>query len=319
MDPQYPDSSVNYREISDIEGILRLDDDSGDVLTPIFRFGKPLAAHSIVNLEGKSRPEIALLQVGTVYYLSDSFANTQPVLGDIVENPCFTSPIRLNSTVYVSLAVTDADSFYEGDTVSARAQFYLGESFVQDSGWSAEGTSGTVFPFYFSANQTVSTAILRLTYRDSVSPRTEHTKDLTFAVNTNGVSFGQACTVVYNATAEAAANTTESIFGTQKDPLPDNALSQSVAATSKATGLGTTVTWYVFMLFLGLAIYFGAVYLHVSPEEIKYIYGLIAFVELGMVIVGTKLGFVPVSTIIIITVVGIIIVAVTISRKMTPG
>jgi hypothetical protein len=137
------------------------------------------------------------------------------------------------------------------------------------------------------------------------------------SVNANGISFGNACTVNQNATA-TETNTTESLFNTTKDPIPNNAVSQAIANTSKATGLGTTLVWLIFMLAIALFIFYGAVELKIASEDMRYIWGLIAFIELGLLFVGTKLGFVPVAFIIVLVILGVIVAALMLSRRALP-
>lgn len=314
MDTDIENQSTPYPDIITSEGILKLEDTGDDILKPIFRFGHANASHSVMNLEGKLRPQVALLTSANVYYYTDGFVNTLPALGEVTENPCFTSPIKINSTVYVAMTVTDIDSASEGDTVFARAQFYYGESFVQDSNWSIASSSGTEFPFYFTANQTVSTGFLRLSWHDSAAPSTIQYRDYVFSVAANGVSFGLSCKLSAVVPSTNTTNTTESIFGVSKEPSSNNALSQTIANTAKATGLGTTLTWYVLMIALAVFIFYGAIELRIRSEEMKYIYGLIAFLEIGVLLMGVKLGFVPVSTVIILVILGIVIVAVMASR-----
>lgn len=318
MDSSTNGSLYNYRELSTFEGIERLGDTGDDILEPLFRTEKTNETLTFANLEGKTRPELVMMTKSNIYYFTDSFENTLPELGDVTFNPCYTSPIKINSTMLVSMAVSDGDATFEGDQVAARAQLYLGETFEQDSGWSSYQDSGTDFPFYFSANVSSVSSVLRLSWRDSAEPASVQTKDYAISVAANGVSFGVACTETA-AEAAAAENTTEDIFGATKGPLADNALSASIANTAKTTGLGTTLVWYILMLALAILIFFGAVQMEVKGPDMRYIYILIAFCELALLIIGTKLGFVGVGVIISLVVLGIIVVAVMLSRRAMPN
>ena len=169
----------------------------------IFEINKQNATILSDDVEGIGRDDLLLLTDTNLWYYDDGFTNSPGEIDEYTINPCLDSTWKENTTVGITIKVTDPNS----DIVNARAILYYGDANEQDSNWSINGSSGTSFSFSFTANKTISTATLRLMGRDWENQADEDIIDLTFSVNTDGVEFGDCTTTVdVETTAEAEAD-----------------------------------------------------------------------------------------------------------------
>ena len=121
-----------------------------------------------LNIPGGGE-DLLFFNDNNLFYIDDGRSNT-PVFdfgvgSSFTTNPCLDSPWKINTTVGITIIPVDPD----GDTVSARAVIYSGDSNVQDSGFSANVSSGTEIPFNFVANKTIGTGAIVLQMKDTTT------------------------------------------------------------------------------------------------------------------------------------------------------
>lgn len=257
-----------------------------------------------VDAERVGRDDLIVLRPTNIHYIDDGFTNTGGAISEYVINPCLDSTWQVNTSVGVQITVTDVD----GDNVAARAILYDGDSNEQDSGWSANFSSGTTISFGFIANTTVSTGVLTLLARDTGNPTEEDEITLTFSVSSTGVEFGD-CTTATTVTAEEE-DADDGILLDESES--DNSITTGVNYISAATGLSATLIWLLFMAFLSIGLWQDA-----NRKESAWALGIIALVEVILLIIGALLGFIGTGIIITIVVTSIAVSGLYLRRGAT--
>jgi hypothetical protein len=147
-----------------------------------------------MDLEQNGINDMIMVTDFNLWYIDDGFVNDNAQIDEYSINPCLDAVWKQNTTVGVQIKAIDPES----DNVQARAILYYGDALnrTQDSGWSSATPSGATIPFTFYAYNITTSSTLRLMARDV---NEEHNTsadiiDLTFAVNTDGVEFGDCST-----------------------------------------------------------------------------------------------------------------------------
>ncbi len=283
------------------------------------------------ELDGISIPidyeDVGLLDIihqtaTSLHYIDDLFSNSQvepfcgetgSVSGSCSEyeiNPCIDSTWKINTTVEITITPKD----FDGDSVSARAIIYDGDSNEQDSGFSANVSSGALIPLSagsgFIGNKTIATGVITLQIRDTGN---EQIRTLTkgFSVANTGVEFGDCKTtatsgveavvgVITNATLTADATTNSVITGLE--------------TLSGISGLAGTTIWLILMVAFSLFIWFQASERGMTGSGAL---GTIAIVNVIMILLGARLGILSTALVVIITVLGVVVIGIFLGKLFT--
>ena len=192
--------------------------------------------------------------------------------------------------------------------MQARAQLYFGQSFEEDTNFTALSPSGTTFVFNMKANHTTSSSTLRITAKNDVTPNLEAIKLFGFTVGLDGDSFGDSTSTFNN---PFPVDIPEIETDTSENSIVD--AFRTLEKTGATGGLGFDLIWYVIMFIVGFAVF---------VQTAKHINGAAALggtliVEVILLIMGTLLGFIPLGIVIVIVVIGLIIGSLFMSKIMT--
>ena len=183
-------SGTNLDEILTPYGVFYIDYEGDDELLPLYDI--PYSDGSAVSsdVEQVSRDDILYLtNSGLLWYIDDGFVNQPGEIDEWEVDPC-DAVWKQNTSVGITLKLYDD----EGDLVQGRAILYEGDANEQDTGWTANVSSGSTVNFFFDggANQT-GIGTLSLYARDSENPTVNDSVNIAFSVGTDGVEFGD-CT-----------------------------------------------------------------------------------------------------------------------------
>lgn len=296
------DNAFNPYEIINAYGIFEMnpDDNFGVIEIPPRRsmdliYASPLGEASLIpnDIENIGFADIIGLKSSNIYYIDDLLVNSPPTILSYEINPCLNSQWKQNTTVLIT--ITPIDSY---DDVSARATLYYGSTKNRSSAWYNYTSSGTDFQFYFTANDTISLGTLLLEARDDNNPSDVTSIELSFRVGTNGVVFGDCVTTVDNTTTSNATIT--NII----NPENNGTFVQTVNNTASITGLGTSLTWLLFMGVIAFLVFF--LYRDRNTDD-KTRGILVVIVEVIMLIMGVSLGFLSFALLLTLLILCIII------------
>lgn len=284
-------------------------------MTKIFSNPETNSVVISVDEEKETLEDLIAMTTGNIFYLDDKYSNSKPVIcpntNDCSYSPC--SPIKTNTTGQVTIRATDIDI---NDKVSYRLISYKGTANEQDTGFGANVSSGTSVTFTFFANQTIGNGILSLQATDNFNPSGHISSyaDLSFSATDNGFVLGDCTQSLQGTTiaSQAPADATGIITAIQ----PDNAITSGTGALATTFGLSSQIIWIILMIVIAIALWF---YSHMAFPNLdsSAIFGLTAFVELLMFILGALLGFISFGIIIIIVLIGILILSFWIRKKMS--
>ena len=287
---------VDLSEIITPYGIFTIDYDGNNELLMHYENPKSDGVVLSIDVEQVGRDDLIVLTPTNLWYLNDGFTKSPGEIDSYIINPCIDSTWKQNTTVSVSITVVDAD----GDDVSARAILYEGETFEQDSGWSFNGSSGTTFTHSFVANETVGSAKLVLYARDDDFVTQIDEIELSISVGADGVEYGEC---------ETNVDVTTSIEeGGEEDVLEeDNMIATSVDQINDVLGAGLSrgVWWLLFMVVVAVGIWVkGEGY-----SDKSSILGVIGIVEILLFILGLKLSFFGVGSLLIVIILSLALIA----------
>ncbi len=273
-----------------------------------------------IDYEKIDRHDLILLTDTNLWYIDDGFTNTncdtQNCIDEYTINPCLDATWQLNTSTEFLLKIIDIDS----DDIAGRVILYEGDSNEQDSGWTANASSGTTFTIGgLTANKTISLGNLQLQARDTNDPTKVETIDLAFSVNTEGVEFGD-CTTSVTDLAEAAAAAAAAAAGVDILDQDDNAIVNFMDDILGSTGLGHSVMWLFVMIVAAVGLIIG--YTKFGSHGLAEFYtfaAIIGMVELLLLIMGVLLGFFSIGIIITIVVVAMVIIGGVIAIQLRSG
>ncbi|KKN55964.1 hypothetical protein LCGC14_0577060 [marine sediment metagenome] len=292
----------NTDELINSYGVFNLDFGSCSAITGncdidlIFNISNVLGQENIAvvpaDVEKVGRDDLLGLSLTNLFYFDDGFSNSPANITQIFINPCLDSTWKINTTVNVQVQVTD----FDGDNVNANATTYFGlENEMAES--SGNASSGTTFSFAFVANETVGSATLRVVGKDVENPLSPDIIDLSYSVSGQGVEFGE-CTTLLNF---AAVNVTVDPFITGTDIPSNNSATSAVTTISEVTNLSPSLVWLFFMFIVAIVMFGQGV--QKSGADILSLFGIIALVQVILLIIGTVLTFLSIGIVISITVI----------------
>lgn len=266
------------------------------------------AAMISVDAENNGLEDLLGLTTTNLYYIDDKFTNSAPTLTHYIINPCLDRTWQLNTTVSVSLTATDPDL----NTVAYRIIGYEGDINEQDSGWSANVSSGTTVTLTFKANESIGVGILQLLTTD-VNNFAGHqsTTDLTFSVADSGAVFGDCTT---DTTPTATTGTGIGTGNQSLTPSATNLVTTGLGEINSFFGIGLIAIWLIIMIIFD-------VFLISKGKEIfrgfegRYIFAIISGLDLTWIVLGAIFGVIPFWLILLIIIIGIAVGVVFITNK----
>ena len=279
----------------------------------IFSNAKDDAVVISVDAEKVGQDDLIIQQDSNLWYADDEYENSPATISGYSVNPCLEGAWKQNTSVNVNIEVDDVDE----NSVGARAILYNGYDYKQDSNWSINASSGTTFSFSFVANHTVATAELLLMSRDTFTVLGE-TLSIPFSVAEQGLEFGDCTTDVDIGVVSEEDN--ETLSESDLEPnIQDNAIKNALAELDESSNLnlGLTGLWYMVMIIVGIA----CIWVLSGREggkalSIGAIVASLIILEGIMLLLGAKLGFIGVGSIIVFTILILLAVIVYVKNKV---
>ena len=277
----------------------------------------PSAGYS-VDVGGVAVSDILMLSATNLWYYDDRLLNngcsSQNCIREYYVNPCVDSVWKNSTNLEIRIKVIDDNGYYlPSDMVTARAILYYGQSNQQDTGWSANATSGTTFTFNnLKINQTITGAILRLEARETGVYSEVESIELPFSVGTQGVQYGECYTRVDidaveddDATAPTEGN---------------NSIDTAINYIDDYTGLGSTIIWLLLCaIVVGFIMYQISNINNPTPGIIIAITGIASAVLMLMLWIGLKLEYIGSGVFISFIILGIVVAGLMVSRVLHGG
>lgn len=259
-------------------------------------------------------------------YVNDNLINRPAAIQSFTENPCIDAgAVGINSTLQVTITAIDQnDPPLAQDLVTTRVTLYVGTPNVQISIIDNQ-TSGSqvvhLFEFPNAANATASfpggintTGVVTMTYEafDTEFPSTIDTITQTFTVGNSGNTFGDCISgqTIISDVIDTNATLTSVLPQTQTN----NAVTNAMIVLGNLFGLSGNLVWLIIMVSFAIAFWSAVLAGQVSGNSAL---GAIAIMEVLLLIIGTFLGFLSTSLVIIIAAIGAIIIAVFIGKFIT--
>lgn len=294
-------SGVNLDEIISSYGVFAIDYGFfGDNLELIFE--SPVHNGSMIgaDVQNVGRDDLLVVTPTNIWYIDDGYTKVGAEIDAYTINPCIDSTWGINGTSEITITVTD----YDGDKVGARAILYYGDSNEQDSGWTVNSSSGATFVFTFQVNKTIGTSAIRLMARDDDMPLVIDTIDLSFSVADTGVMLGDCVTSVDVTTTSEGAAEEEGEDGSGVN----DSFTNLINTTKDNTGanFSNAVWWLLFMAAIAGALFWGSKELKLDGPSLI---GVIAIIEIVMLVIGLKLNYFGAGTLIIVLVLAIALIS----------
>lgn len=281
-------------------------------------FNNPIQDGAVIStdLEGVGLEDWLVLTPTNLFYLDDGFVNqpVNPFCGEpdsvtatcsqVEINPCIDAgSVKLNSSFIISITPKDP----EPDQVSARVILYADDPNEQDSGFEINSTSGTTLTpvpdLPFIANKTTGTGVLRLQIKDSEN-QLIRTLDKSFSVANNGVELND-CKTILNVGVIDEEEDEIILVATLTDDETENSVITGLETFSGISGLAGTTIWLILMIAFSLFIWFQASERGMTGVSAL---GVVAIVNVLMIVLGARLGILSSALVIIITVLGVVVV-----------
>ena len=311
----------NIHELINSYGVSRLDLDDCSVIglgadcTLEVIFENPVGDSVLIPVDAEKvtavggREDLIALSSTNLFYIDDGFSNSAGEITSYTVNPCIDSTWKINTSVTITTIVEDDDL----DIVSSKAILYEGDSNEQDSGYTANVTSGTTNSFSFVANKTMGTGAIKLVGRDSENLDTLDEIDLTFSVSSNGLEFGDCITEVSIAPEEEEEDEIVTVATLTVD-ASENSITSGINTVMNLTGLAGTTFWLFLMLAFSIGLYFRGASIGWSGNGIV---GAIAIVNLLFLVIGARVGLISTALIVILVVISVVILGVFLGRFLT--
>lgn len=323
----------DVNEILTTYGIFELDFSGVDnVLERIFNIGTTRGVNLAVDLEQFGQDDIISMTPTNIFYFDDKGSNNPAQLIDITYNPCIVNTlVKLNTTLQVTVEARDTNTFALGfDDLNFSVFAYSGNPNQQDRfagnipTSQVDGTAIVIFSPLFDLNQTGSGNILRVEVFDSENPTEVDSNEQIFSVGVTGLEFGDGtCTqtiIIIGEEEEDEAALAAALEAAIPDDRVDNGVTTGIITLSNLLGLGGTTIWLIIMVALSIGVW-GAV-MQTNREGIPMIpgsaaLGLIAILNVLMIIIGARLGILSAGLVVIISVIAVVIIAVFLGRFLT--
>lgn len=290
-DPLARETSETSDEFITPYGVFRLSEvtygGTLDSLDLIFSNPKPDSVFITADVQQNGFDDGIIMDSTNVWFLEDGFVNSPPAISSYTINPCLNSGAwKVNTSLSVELACTDTNS----DSVTQLVTLYEGESSEVVSN-SSFISSGTTFTHNFIVNKTTASSTLQLSCYDEENENNPTTTEFTYVVSTAGLEFDD-CTTTFTLEEDEEVAAEETVGDTSLTGT--DGLSVGINEFADTFNLTPFLIWLVIAGSIAFGIFHA---MHTHPMAAL---GLTTIAEVFWLIVGTKLGMVPVSVIIII-------------------
>ncbi len=300
---------------------------TGQAMNRLFELNAESAC-IVVDAEQAGASDIICVKDTAVQYIDDNLVNGVAVITAHTEDPCIDAgPVKLNTTMQIKIIAQDQnDDILPQDLVTTTVKLYEGTSNEQVSVL-ANQTSGDEVTHLFAfpgagINQTGSN--IRLVYEafDAGNPTEVNSITQTFTVSTAGVEFGdcQSGDVIGLPGVEEEITPLDELAAVIPDDDPDNAVSNAIITLSVLLGIGGTTIWLIIMIAISLGVW-GAV-MRTGPDGHPVVHGssalgMIAILNLLMIIIGARLGILSTALVVIIVIIVVVIIGVFLGKFLT--
>ena len=249
-----------------------------------------LVAISVDYQRTGQREDIIGYTATNLVYLDDEIQNEGGEITSAFFDPCITDEtVGLNSSLRVELRIVNPDIF--DDQVSGSVILYLGTADEQRED-SLNRSSNATIPFTTLVfNNTIVDGTMRLIGRDTGKPDEEDIIDVTFNVQAQGVVQGD-CNENIDFITEEEQEILDALALIEED-----AISRTIDDIDDllGLGLGRTIIWLIIMVFVSYAIWTGG-----ALERPDITFGIITLVNVLLLVIGFKLGFIGIGIIFIV-------------------
>ncbi len=305
---------VDLTEVVTSYGVFAADFDTCDIIgncRMALLFQNPIGDSVLVSVDGDNigTADLCALSDTQLSYIDDSLSNQPARITTVRYNPCPDDTIKINTTLEVTLTVTDgSQGSIPADLVNHNVKVYVGLANEQESPDVLNVTSGVPQNHVFQMNQTVSNGKIEVRGFDNGVPGTVDLRERFFNVGTNGLVFGESqCTDIFVEDIETFLLNETAFDGTS---TTQNVITTSAQGVGALFGLGAGITYLLVMLIImGGIVWQGAS----TGNAVFGLYGALV-VGTGMLVLGSILNLIPIAIIIITVVIAVAIVAIAISR-----
>ena len=245
-----------------------------------------------IDYENISKTDVLSMTQSNLRYIDDGFTNSR---GKIIEY-CFNPNIldftaKVNTTLWIDVTVNDTD----GDNVFAFSSIY-NNLYNQTS--IINFSSGGTYRFIYVLNET-GTSVLRLEGYDIVNPKNAgNTFDIPYSVASSGIENGDSVSCIVIDSTDGGGDTGD---GTDEADSTDNAIKNAIDDVTFGSNLGYGIIWLLIMAILGVGIAIS-----MKSDNIGIVAPIVIFVEMIALVIGVKLGFLGVGTVIVISLIAVV-------------
>lgn len=283
----------------------------------LFEF--PIEDHACVpvDMDGIGAVDMFCLDDTTLYKIDDGLASEGALITNVDFNPCpIDTIIKVNETIEVYVTVTDQNNPVIGqDRVNVRVYFYYNHNneMMQNM---TNMTSGSIMPFSFTLNDTITGGTIYIEGWDEGSPDEIDTITITpFTVALNGVEFGDVeCSIASDAAAEAEEEEDEAASATLTEDAANNGIITGMNTLSNSTGLSGTTIFLIIMIVMSIGVWFEMAKRGFSGSSAL---GMAAILNVLMIILGVRVGIFSAAMVVIIALIAIVILGVFLGRFIT--
>lgn len=300
---------------------------TGNEMIRLFDFPTESAC-TVFDVEKIGAADIICVKDTAVTYINDNLINGIAAITAHTENPCIDAgPVVINTTFQVKIIAQDQNPApLPQDLVTTTVKLYEGTSNEQVSVL-ANQTSGDEVTHVFlfpgaGINKTGSN--IRLVYEAFDSENTGDVDSIvqTFTVSTAGVAFGD-CTsgkIISLPSEEEELTTVDELAALIPDDQTDNGVTNAIITLSLLLGLGGTTIWLIVMLAMSIGVW--AAVMRTGPNGHPLVHGssalgMIAILNLLMIIIGARLGILSIALVVIIVIVAVVIIGVFLGKFLT--
>lgn len=301
---------VDPYEVATSYGIFKLEEETSFIdaeLTQVYDFDADNSTLIPLDYDDNGLADMIFLYPFAGEHLDDQYTNEGCKWNDYTTNPDYRYVWKNGTDVTISVEVSDA----EGDDCQIRGFLYYDEAYVQDSGWSAEYSSGSWISLDFVANHTISNGVIRIDIRDDVNLHTNDTLTISFDVDVEGIDQNDG--LIYRHGDRVPAVNVSGTGGVTF-PVSNNSITVMMNRANEVSGIGTTVLWLFVMFGIGVAVVWG-----MKDQPIGALMGTLIGGEAIFFIIGVILGFIGVGILITLLILGVIAIGIWLSRKFTAG
>lgn len=267
-----------------------------------------------INSDGKETSDIFIMSPTTIKYIGDGLTDENAVIVNITTNPCISSPIKTNESVYVSIKAIDNDAI--PDYINYSISAYDGDANQQQPA-GLNYPSGTTATFSFKANLT---GVYDLVSKAKDQAHTDYsTITNSFIVSDLGEAYGTACSQTYElptTTTDETGNPcdTSSDCGdgyfcsnsTCQPMLTDKTSSITSAGKDIAGAFGLTTGLVVLLMLIIADLFIFWVLIAQRQFSANASIGMIVMINMLVIFLSGKAGLVSTGSVIMVFIASII-------------